>query len=412
MKLLFFSNNIAQYIIAIIALDIILGPVIPPLSLQASIFLCVFIVAVNLRLSLENFRASIAIFMVGVLASTLYGILVSPEIVDGYTSVNQENLKRVFYLFLAFFIYQAFILCSFKINDNGKFLLARVLLFSCLVYIIFAAIFKYDFILFNSLKSLFFSVDVDMSQVDELIYSGYLARYSFILLDPNNSGYFMLMISIFLIENLNTSKSYKFIAWFTIFLNPFLCLSGGVIYAIIIYLSLKFLPAIKKSILYLIKFNKIKKNSLPLIFFLFITISLVILFSEKLFPLLSSTDLFLRLIDDSHRESTQGRYDKYWYVFEHGFPHIIGSGYLIFIDGQLFKPHSDHLRFICSYGVLTYISLFFIVVRKDIFRKEYLFLVPALSAFTFNSLIDETRILFTFALLFALARSKQLQIKT
>ena len=405
------SNNIAQYIIAIIVFDIFVGPAIPLLSIQASIFLCVFIVILNLSHILRKLKLPSIIFIIGVFTSTLYGLWVSPEMADGYPSVNVENIKRCGYLFLALAVYQATTLFCLKLNNNGRCLLARVLLFSCIFYIVFAVVFKYDYQLYESLKSYFFNVSVAVSHLEELVNAGYLSRYSFILLDPNNSGYYILMISIFIIENLDTEKPYKLIAWITTALAPFLCLSGGVIYTIVIYLLLKFLPAVKKSIFHVIRFNTVKKQIVPVVLAIIVAIFLAITFSQELFTVLENTDLLLRLLDSSYEQSTQNRFERYGIAFQQGFPNIIGSGYLIFIDGLVFKPHSDHLRFLYSYGFITYISLFFMFLKKDIIKKEYLFLIPAIAAFTFNSLIDETRVLFTFALLFALANSKQFQIQ-
>lgn len=93
------------------------------------------------------------------------------------------------------------------------------------------------------------------------------------------------------------------------------------------------------------------------------------------------------------------RMTTYRWVVSNLWPLPLGRGYEA-VKGT-FRPHSDILRMVYSYGFIAAAAIIWFFFR-DVQRKY--FIVPALITFTFNSLIDEQKLLATFLVLLALAR--------
>ena len=86
----------------------------------------------------------------------------------------------------------------------------------------------------------------------------------------------------------------------------------------------------------------------------------------------------------------QGRSTKYWWAITANVPFLIGRGYVLMRDGAIFSPHSDHLRLILSYGIIAWAATLYLLFRK--FLRVFAFAIPALVAFSINSLIDEQKV--------------------
>lgn len=86
-----------------------------------------------------------------------------------------------------------------------------------------------------------------------------------------------------------------------------------------------------------------------------------------------------------------GRSSRYkWALTENVF-FLIGRGYVVIRDGSTFPPHSDHMRFLIGYGIVGWGSVVLLLFRH--LRRAYAFAIPALLAFSINTLVDEQKML-------------------
>jgi hypothetical protein len=91
----------------------------------------------------------------------------------------------------------------------------------------------------------------------------------------------------------------------------------------------------------------------------------------------------------------------YYRALTNFYPSIFGQGYTLLLEDSFFKPHSDHLRLIYSYGLVAYICVL-IFFFKNILKSNFIFLVPAFYAFSINTLIDEQKLLVIFLIFLAI----------
>ena len=105
---------------------------------------------------------------------------------------------------------------------------------------------------------------------------------------------------------------------------------------------------------------------------------------------------------DSEDDFGGGRMDKYKYMFENLNFLPIGIGYEITMNGLLFRPHSDLIRWNFSYGLL---SLPFLIILMLPRSGGILIFIVALIPFLVNSLIDDYRLFATYLILYPLAQS-------
>jgi hypothetical protein len=101
-------------------------------------------------------------------------------------------------------------------------------------------------------------------------------------------------------------------------------------------------------------------------------------------------------------QSTANRIGYYTWLTSNLVPLPLGRGYHLLNDeGVEVPPHSDALRMIYSYGIIAFVVLVLLLFR-DI--RHASFAIPALFAFSVNSLIDEQKLFGIFLSLLAIAR--------
>jgi len=279
-----------------------------------------------------------------------------------FVNVQKEDVRRLIYLLVGFMLYKSVYNTYYKYNLNTNLRIKRILLFVCFSFVLFGLIFSVDISLFYLIKGVFFNADVNMATNAVLKNAGYLSRFNFILLDPNNACYFILIIVIFLLENYKLKSAQKTSLWIVMLLSLFLTKSLGGAYALSAYILFKSAFVLSKRI-------NIKK--------LIVSYGLVL-------------GSFLIIVIDGYTSNI-----------------IIGNGYTLLINGTYVTPHSDHLRFLYSYGIISYLSLIIMVFNRRFISRNYLFVIPALIAFSINSLIDEPRLLYTFVILLAITNSQK-----
>ena len=97
-----------------------------------------------------------------------------------------------------------------------------------------------------------------------------------------------------------------------------------------------------------------------------------------------------------------GRDKKYVYLLQNFNFNLYGVGYSLYIEGLEFRPHSDLIRIILSYGIL-YLLVFiglFVSVRFKNFVLFFAFLFP----FLLNSILDDYRLFGVFVIFFIIMK--------
>jgi hypothetical protein len=405
------SVRSARLVFTLLILDILLGPASPLGGVQVSLIVIMLMFAINWPQYLQHINPWRSLLLLSIILSTIYSfakefpdtVAISDQISLTSNEIIVENVKRCLYILIAAALYTTIVRVYLKYQGALRGRVDSVLVVACLIYLLFAALFKWSPDIFYYLKSIFFIVDVDVSGQIELENAGYLKRYSFILLDPNNAGYYILMISLFLIESASATKLQKLIAWMAAISAPLLNLSAGTLLALLGYMAVAMIFRSRDG-----GKGGQSPSLMPGRVLLLVTMvalsGVVLIYLTEISELISGVDLIARLTDPDY--SSGGRLDKYFLTLSNEIPGLIGMGYVIIFDSEYFRPHSDHLRFIYSYGLLSYGLVLMIVARNIKNARSYLFAVPAIAAFTLNSLLDETRLLYTFVALLAIVNAE------
>lgn len=312
------------------------------------------------------------------------------KIIDNI-DVNRLNINRsaqiIFSLLYYVFAKECF--------DDNLINLKDILMVFIKIYILLGLLYFLNFEIFSKIIRLWnYNILTDYNfNRDNLI-----LRYKYIWGDPNNSEYVFLMIIFFLMEHYDLNKKDYAMLLIFIIISLILSMSTGAIIAVILTVVLKLCKGIVKG--KSLNLNKKKIFSrIGIVFFGAILIVLFIYYFNELIEL-----AILRMFNNS--ESGEVRIMKYISIFSKKLPEMIGNGYLIILDGKLFAPHSDHIRFLYAYGIIAYIMILLFFFR-DIFKDQYSFLIPAFMAFSANSLIEEIKIFIIFLLLLGISRSKE-----
>ncbi|PSU61817.1 O-antigen ligase family protein [Photobacterium phosphoreum] len=92
-----------------------------------------------------------------------------------------------------------------------------------------------------------------------------------------------------------------------------------------------------------------------------------------------------------------GRYYKYIYMLDNFNFKPFGIGYNITVNDVIFKPHSDFIMLVLSYGIIVLV-IFFYMICPRIKEQAYLF-IPFIFGFLINSILDEYRLICVFFIL-------------
>lgn len=400
--------HMKHFVLPIIVFDIVIGPAGPIYSLPISTVLILYLSLIWFNINVTNKKIPYVLFTTTIIVSTVLSVLFkegSYSIVFGeYFNAVTEDIKRCYYLFAGILLYRITWISFKQYQNKIDKKINTILICACILFDVFAYIFYYNIDLFYVIKSSFFSVNINLLEIQELKSAGYFRRYGFILLDPNNAGYYILIISIYLIVNANVSRLAKLFAWANAIIVPFLTHSIGVLTSLIIFMMFLLYNYLRATV----SSQRRKTASLFFLFYLSgLGLLIVLLIQFEVIQLSSIAEMLgLNKRVLLYMEMPGSRLDKYIYLFNE-LPPIVGIGYTIIRESESFRPHSDHLRFLYAYGFLSYISIWAMLIERKMFRQKYLLLVPALMAFSINSLIDETRLLYTFIILIAIIGAKE-----
>lgn len=393
------KHGMKVWILPFILLDVALFPVSHFYSMSYSIILVMLANIVFIKVNPFRKRIFVDILLFIVMLSTANAMIskdrfVLQKIVDKciMLDVYKEDLKYCVYIFIGIAIYKVAAILYLKYSDEVENKINKILVICCLCYLLLGIIFMFDVNLLIKIREIYFNSSIDDLSNLVLVATGYFNRYNFLLLDPNNAGYFISIITIYLNENVKLNKTAKIIVWLTLLMNPILTMSSGNLGVLIIYLFAKIILNYKKNL----SIVKVRKTLLLII--LASTLLIILVFCRG--------EIFQTALTRLLSNSASSRLNIYINYFQYKKPGLIGNGYTFIKDGLVFSPHSDHLRILYGYGILSYILIFVLIIRKKIITTTYLFLIPAFIAFSINSILDEKRLFFTFLIILAIENTK------
>lgn len=344
-----------------------------------------------------SFCSVICYFILNVILSILFlpkYVHISTGYSSGVVDVVKQTSRYAVYIIVAIMLYEVI---TRKISSTYYFKIEKWILNISFVFLLMYLsgyiLQLIDYGVFTSLRNIFFQVDVSLENIDALERAGYFSRYSFIFLDPNNCGYCILAVSLFLYEKSNNVKI-SVLGLLNAFTVPIFTGSRGCVVALLVYLCA-------------LLFNK-RKKKLNIIIGIISVIALVFMVS-----MLLGDSFLLNLIGDNRAFTGSALEDSRLDIWENifrikGVPPIFGAGYTIVYNGNYVRPHSDWVRIVYGYGLLI-IPLFMGYIKKDKhFLKQTCF-IPIIVGMTFNSVIDEPRFLYICFILLAycVMRGKQ-----
>lgn len=227
-------------------------------------------------------------------------------------------------------------------------------------------------------------------------------RFTYIFSDPNTGGYFFVMLVLFILIYFNNNFLQRILLLVSAIFVTILVQSTGVAVSIaLVVIFVIFKGFIRLNLRFIFKAVVLAIGlCITLLIFVHFTLNDIMLEVSRSF------DMFMgRVVMDDRVET---RLWKYSYAINNFTTLFLwGQGYtLLEPNGTIFRPHSDHIRLIYSYGVIVYAMSIYFFFRK-IFQDRYLFLIPAFIAFSVNSLIDEQKLFGLFLVLMALTDRKQ-----
>ena len=392
-------------------LDVFIGPASPLLSLQLSVWVVLGLSFVYVKRLLSFIDIATAAFLGCLLtiiaASAINLCFGDSELVtlgDVALDVNTQNIKWSVHLAIACIMYGVF--KSLLLSKTTKIHLnfVSVVLVACGLYVALAIVFALNVEIFWIIKNWFFRVDIDMSSNEELARAGYLSRYPFIFLDPNNSAYFVLMLSIFVIEDPWSPSWARKTAWLTALASPILSASSGGLLALLVYMGVKVTVSAWDVLVCRRESWMPRLSHLLYVVFGAALAAVAWLRIEDIEQLGVVSRLLLKA------DSPDPRAEKYFYLLSAGWPPILGRGHTMVVDGELFRPHSDHLRLLYGYGVIVYLSAVIVLCKHFKLSKSSYFIIPVVVASALNSVIDEPRFLYSFIVLLAVTNTRPISV--
>ena len=99
---------------------------------------------------------------------------------------------------------------------------------------------------------------------------------------------------------------------------------------------------------------------------------------------------------------------KYFFMFDNRLPFLWGEGYVLIRNGTWFRPHSDILRMLYSYGILAF-ALYGYMFRRCLTSRGFINFLPAFMAFAVNSLLDDQKLFALFLIMYSIELKKNVK---
>ena len=380
----------SNFIIPLIFIDLLLLPNFPLFVMPMSLpIVMIMVVLKKIKIEKDKYYVVYIIMVFFVLASVVMSFLQRDNYLVGI-NIPVENIKRAFQLLTSFFYFFTIKSCASDFKMNIK----KILMIFVTLYISLGLVSYYNTALYFKILELLsinnpFVSDWFLRQRIELF------RYSYIWIDPNNATYALQMVIFYMLVNEKLNLFETLYLYFSLILSLLFGMSTGGLISATSFFVLYILNMV-------LRFSDVK-TSYKKILFGIISFILGVIISGTIFIFLK--DKFASIIEYSFNRMSNntsgGRIDKYSFMFGNKIPNIIGEGYVLIREGLFFRPHSDHLRFIYSYGLIAYISSIWFFFRKVLYSSKYLFIIPGFMAYSINSLIDEQKILLVLLCLLA-----------
>lgn len=325
--------------------------------------------------------------------STFLGYLVKPS----YISDSIILLIQFMFIFLYYFLFSNY---AEKYYFNIKNIL---ILFLTFVFIL-AIIYNINKFLYHDIK-LFWNLRSG-SVINTNLYRNFEGyRFSFIYMDPNNIGYLMNSVVLYLWCNEKTSlftKIYCLIALIIILISA---MSNGAFIAFGISI-------VSYLFIHIISIDKIKiKKKIKILDILLLGLSPFIIGSIiKYASIFLNSAIVKESLNRVESNSGESRLVIWKRLIENvDFKDFIffGRGGVTLVNNLKFNSHNGHFYWILSYGFVAYLIFIFILFRKKKTTplKNYIWIISFFIGFSINILIGETKLMGVFVLLIACSRS-------
>lgn len=220
-------------------------------------------------------------------------------------------------------------------------------------------------------------------------------RYSYMFEDTNTAGYLIAIVSAYVMEQ--TWPRQSLVRWMIVLvamtLAVFATASRGVLLACLVTLAVYLWHGISKA--------TIVRRLVFLVLVLGATLLVARVPRPQTFMVNGRPVFSVERFSQTEIESGfEYRLDKYSRLISDYIPSLVGRGY-----SSILRPHSDHLRMLYAYGLPAFLLLAYMLFRNT-GKQGYSFVIPALVAFSVNSLIDEQKLLGVFLILVAVQRSR------
>lgn len=363
------SKLISIYIFILIA-DLLLFPKFL-FSTPSFIFLMPLVFLINNKIRILPTILYLALISI-LLASVFNGLVDNPIHFS-------ENIKRIIQFLFLFFI----LLFDYKALDYELIFnwLRRFFSVYYAVVLFFLILFFYDYSRYSYLIKVIYPEALPM-----LLVNFENQRFSFHFTDPNAMGYLIVMVLAFQLVLVSSLREH--ILFFILALIIVLAtLSRGALisYALVFATYYFFLGW---------------RSKLFIIICSLMAIGLIIFLSGAFI------DNYLNvMLERANAEAGLGggRLDIWYYFLENiNYNFFWGHGYMLEHNGKLIQPHSDLIRIIQSYGLLSCI-IFFLFLKGFCIRHLMLlfaFLIP----FLINTVIDDYRLFGIFLTFYSLIR--------
>lgn len=372
----------SKFIIIFIFIDLLLLPYFPFFVIPISLPVVVYMVALR-KIAIVNNREFVVFLLLGflVLISVLLSFLNKGSNIHNINAWI-ENIKRAFQLLTSFLYYFIIKNSSIKSKVNIK----NIIIIFVTIYSILGIVSYIDVGLYFRILNLLgvnnpFVSDWYIRQKIELY------RFTYIWIDPNNAAYAFQMVVFYMLTNEKLNSIEKIYVYLSLLLSLVLSMSTGALVSAAIFFTLHFIMKAKNTTRIKTTYKKIITGAIVLALSLGIIGSLWILFGE----IISSIGNYS--FDRMLSNTGAGRLEKYTFMFNDKIPNLIGEGYVLIREGTIFRPHSDHLRLIYSYGLVAYFVTLWLLFRHVFDSTKFIFIIPGFIAFSINSLIGEQKIL-------------------
>lgn len=369
-----YSTSFIDYFLVFFVFDLLFMPYLAA-STPMSFFILIlmsFSLFSNVK---KNVLVTYFLIIVIMLSSALNGLTL-------YSTGSVDNLKRVVQMSLVLsLIFLNFEKVNLYFVTNRIVTILVIFVFYMLTLLIIS-LFSPE--LYIQFLNIFSPNDIEIIYLNVEMY-----RFSYVFSDPNSFGYLCVFIITFLFFYGRSS----FILLTVYIIIAFLVLSTQSRGALLAFVAV--------TSIFLI--SKIRFSLRTFYFMIFLFTLFFVLFQVFQDYLLFIQESFKKRSEIEEAMGTGmggGRDKKYAYLLENFNFNVVGTGYTLFINGLEFRPHSDFIRMILSYGFLFPIifSSFFYSLRFKNVLLCFSFLFP----FLLNSVVDDYRLFTIFTIFFLL----------